>query len=366
MFSKHFERSVSVTSALILVLIWAVSARSAEIPHFSAYVNDYAHVLSDSDRNKLNQKLSDFDKNTKGHPQVVIDIIPSLQGQDINEYATETFNKNKLGRVENKNGLLTVLSIGDRKTKIETGYDIEPYVTDTKAKEILADMRSFLKDGNYYKAFDNETNTLMPLVAKASSETQTEVATDQTSPSKHTGFPFMSLIVLALLVAFLLYLFKAYQKSQITTKTPPDDDGGESIPPVREEYRRPASPAPMYRPRPTVIRDTYVPPEPYVPPTPQYTPQPPVAPKSNAWGSAAAGGLAGFAASELLNSTKKDDDSSSDFFSTSNSNSSYNSNDSSNSSSSNDSSSSSSSDSFSGGGSSDSYGSGGGGASDGY
>ena len=62
--------------------------------------------------------------------------INSLQGENLEEYATELFRKFGLGDKQTNNGILLLVVVKDHKLRIEVGYGLEGAVTDGYAGSI--------------------------------------------------------------------------------------------------------------------------------------------------------------------------------------------------------------------------------------
>jgi uncharacterized protein len=98
-------------------------------------VNDYAGLLSAADRERLDAQLAERER--AAGTQMAIAIFPSLEGENVEDVASELFKKWRLGQKGLDNGLLLVLFVKDRKLRIEVGYGLESVVTDAVASQII-------------------------------------------------------------------------------------------------------------------------------------------------------------------------------------------------------------------------------------
>lgn len=121
----------------LISLIWltAKSIFAASFPAPTGFVNDFANVLTTEQRQTLETNLSNFEKQTGN--EVSVAIIKELGGDTIENVAVKIFEEWKIGKKGQDNGVLLLVTIDDRKLKIETGYGIEPKLTDGKAGEII-------------------------------------------------------------------------------------------------------------------------------------------------------------------------------------------------------------------------------------
>src|SRR5690606_14236251 len=75
-----------------------------------------------------------------GGPQMAFLIVPSLEGEAIEDYSMRVAETWKLGSKERDDGLLFVVSVGDRAVRIEVGGGIEGALTDVQAGRIIREI----------------------------------------------------------------------------------------------------------------------------------------------------------------------------------------------------------------------------------
>lgn len=113
-------------------------------------VNDYTATLSKDEAATLENKLETYTRETSTRISVV--IIPSLGGAEINQFATELFNKWEIGEKGKDNGVLLLIAKDDRKLFISTGRGVEEFLPDAICKRIINQtIRPQFKAGNYYQ-----------------------------------------------------------------------------------------------------------------------------------------------------------------------------------------------------------------------
>lgn len=139
--------------ASIFLLVPYVNAQNLpgdylNIPRPQAYVNDFAEIISATEKTSLEQILVDFEKNSGN--EVVVVTVPSLQEMTIEDFTVRLFEKWGIGKKGKDNGLLFLVAPTERKVRFEAGYGLEPYITDSTAGRII---RSFaepnFKEGNF-------------------------------------------------------------------------------------------------------------------------------------------------------------------------------------------------------------------------
>ena len=133
--NKRIFNVLSIGCGLIFLSL--ISVVNAIIPQHTEnfYVNDFAEVISSEDEKYIfeNSKVL-ADKTTA---QVVVTTVRSLDGRDINDYATDMFRQWGIGDKEKNNGLLILLAPNERKVRVEVGYGLEGKINDSKAGRFM-------------------------------------------------------------------------------------------------------------------------------------------------------------------------------------------------------------------------------------
>ncbi|MDD5191441.1 MAG: TPM domain-containing protein, partial [Dehalococcoidales bacterium] len=87
--------------------------------------------------------------------QVAVLTVPTLGGVGIEEYAVSVFKEWKLGQKGKDNGILVVVSPGERRMRIEVGYGLEGTMPDAVAGDIIRNvMTPHFKNGDYNGGID--------------------------------------------------------------------------------------------------------------------------------------------------------------------------------------------------------------------
>ena len=111
-------------------------------------VNDYTGTLSKSDKRNLEDKLVAYDRESS--VQIAIVIINSLNGYSVEDYSVRLAEDWGIGQGASDNGTLILVSIDDRKMRIEVGYGLEAVVTDALSKRIIEnEMKPRFQKGDF-------------------------------------------------------------------------------------------------------------------------------------------------------------------------------------------------------------------------
>ena len=105
--------------------------------HVERWVNDFAGVLSPSDRDALDARLREHQARTTN--QVVVAIFPSLEGEDPDDRTNRLFEQWRIGKKGEDNGVLLTIFIAEHQVRIETGYGLEAHLTDAVSSRIIRD-----------------------------------------------------------------------------------------------------------------------------------------------------------------------------------------------------------------------------------
>ena len=128
-------------------------------PNPPRLVVDNANILTPEQQNALERKLDALNDSTSN--QIVVLTVPSLNDQPLEDVAVATYRSWGIGDKKNNNGVLLLISVNDRKIKIEVGYGLEGAIPDVTAKDIIENALSpNFKQGNYYKGIDEATDNL--------------------------------------------------------------------------------------------------------------------------------------------------------------------------------------------------------------
>lgn len=163
-------------------------------PSQETSVYDNADILSLSEEKALEQKLINYADTTS--TQIVIATIESIKGGSMDVLATEWAHKWGIGQAGKDNGLMVLISEGDRRIEIKTGYGLEPYLTDATTKTIIDQiiLPEFRK-GDFYTGLDKGTTAVFQVLN----------GTFEGAPrqNNNTGFP-VKFIFLGIFFVFIL------------------------------------------------------------------------------------------------------------------------------------------------------------------
>lgn len=154
--------------------------------------------LTGPQQDGLERKLTAYDDSTSN--QIAIVVVDDLGGYSAADFATELGRSWGVGNKDFNNGIVILLSVGNkpgqRDAFIAVGYGLEGVVTDLTAQTILDhDLIQNLKEGNYYRALDDATNSI---IAAAAGRYQAPAGYGSRGKSK--GLPPLAIIVIVIVL----------------------------------------------------------------------------------------------------------------------------------------------------------------------
>jgi len=168
-------------------------------------VNDFAHILSDTEREALERKLVNYNDTTS--TQIAIVTVADLQGMDKAQFATELAHKWGIGQKGSDNGLLILVKPKTSRSKgeayIAVGYGLESFIPDATTKRLIEnEMIPFFKQGRMYDGLDSVTNSVMSLLSG-------EFTAQQYNKRGSNAGDMAGVIVFILIIIFFLWAGRA-------------------------------------------------------------------------------------------------------------------------------------------------------------
>ncbi len=131
----NLKKFLCILIFYILSLILTSSAQALDVPKLQGYVNDYADMMSPSAKAELENELRAFEQTDS--TQIVILTIPSLEGEEIEDFGIKVGDSWKIGQAGKDNGIIFIVAKQDRKMRIEAGRGLEGKLTDLMAGRII-------------------------------------------------------------------------------------------------------------------------------------------------------------------------------------------------------------------------------------
>src|SRR5512136_50125 len=148
---------------LVLLLAFPLHAAGLEVPHLQARITDLAGLLSPEEISALESKLRDLE--TSDSTQIAVLIIPSLEGEVLEDFSERVATAWRLGQKGRDNGALLLIALKERAVRIEVGYGLEPKLTDARSSRIIQDeVVPYFRQGSFYQGIDAGVTAIIQTV----------------------------------------------------------------------------------------------------------------------------------------------------------------------------------------------------------
>lgn len=148
---------------VFLLLTLGSAVRALEVPKLQARVTDLAGVLTPEQISSLEAKLKALE--VSDSTQVAVLIIPSLEGDSLEDFSMRVATAWRLGQKGRDNGALLLVVMKERKVRIEVGYGLEPTLTDAKSFLIIQnEILPYFRQGQFYEGIEAGVNAVIQVV----------------------------------------------------------------------------------------------------------------------------------------------------------------------------------------------------------
>jgi len=129
------------------------------------YVSDFAGVVDAESRRQLEAYGAIVERSTG--VQMAFVTLGSLEGEPVEDVANTIYRAWGVGQKDKNEGILLLLSIGDRRSRIEVGYGLEPILPDGFVGSVLREMRPALREQHYGEAMMAAGQEMGSVIAKS-------------------------------------------------------------------------------------------------------------------------------------------------------------------------------------------------------
>lgn len=215
-------------AALLFASMTAIAVSPDDIRQPESYgntfVSDTSDIIDPTNEKELDDALVKYYKATG--IQVAVVTTPDTDGTDSpRTFANELFEILELGDPELDNGLLMLLSVGDRRIEFETGYGLEGLLPDVTQYRIQQkDMIPYFKEGDYqqgllegtYATLIELSNATKREAAMAATTPQPLMNSKEAAPYENSNdalFWFGMFCVLIMILVLLFFIIRISSKS---------------------------------------------------------------------------------------------------------------------------------------------------------
>ncbi|HEY9797657.1 MAG TPA: TPM domain-containing protein [Leptolyngbyaceae cyanobacterium] len=128
------------TLAFVLFPLVGLALDVKDVPNPQAingtWVTDMAEILDEPTEAQLNSVISQLESKN-GTEMAVVNVPETAPSASPKEFTTALFNYWGIGKEGKDNGVLLLISKGDRRVEVETGYGVEAILPDAKVGNII-------------------------------------------------------------------------------------------------------------------------------------------------------------------------------------------------------------------------------------
>ena len=206
---QHLKKLILLFILLFSSLV-SSEAFALSIPEKpTGYVNDYANLLSNEAKQKLESTLSSFKKETSN--QIIIATFESLEGESLEDYSIRLAKKWKIGTKEKDNGVILLFFKREHQVRIEVGYGLEGVLPDAISSQIIRhEIAPRFREGDFDSGILNAVNAIIK-VTKGEYTASTLNKNEEGFSKSHLLSLALILYVLFPIISFLIILFLCIQ-----------------------------------------------------------------------------------------------------------------------------------------------------------
>ncbi|QKF83452.1 TPM domain-containing protein [Halarcobacter ebronensis] len=148
---------------LSLLFLQTLLFATPTFPELTGRVVDDAKILNSSQKQTLTKLLKEEEKNSSN--QIIVVTLESLHGYDIADYGYQLGRHWGIGQKDKNNGVLLIVSMAEKKLRIEVGYGLEGALTDKTSHEIIEYIiKPNFRNGNFYEGILKGTKAIIASV----------------------------------------------------------------------------------------------------------------------------------------------------------------------------------------------------------
>ena len=159
------------------------------------YLNDYTGAVNFAAKTQIESYCAAVEKQTGA--QIALVILDTLAGEPVEDVANTLYRKWGVGAKGKNEGVLLLLVVKDKRSRLEVGYGLEPVLPDGFSGSVLRAMRPALRQNDYSAAMLSAAHELGTRIAQAKGVTLTERIARPAQvrePDGGGGFPWWLII----------------------------------------------------------------------------------------------------------------------------------------------------------------------------
>ncbi|MCB5270688.1 MAG: TPM domain-containing protein [Candidatus Cloacimonetes bacterium] len=190
---------------LLLLFSFSIQAKDIKIPPAKGFVNDFAGLLTEENRARINDWAIELREKTGVDYSIA--TFPEIAGEDEVSFGVRLYKAWGIGTKRDE-GVLVFVAQKERKLRIEVGYGAEGYITDAYAHQVYQEMVSYLSKGSedWDAAFMQGSLMLLSVIAQEKGVMLTGMSeySQGRSSGEQGSSPFGGLVLLAIFIILMI------------------------------------------------------------------------------------------------------------------------------------------------------------------
>lgn len=210
------------SASIVLAPLSSLALKVEEVPNprqvSGGWVTDMADILNADTKAQINQMIADLE--AKDGTEIAVVTVPTTSpAPSPKSFATELFNHWGIGKQGEDNGVLFLISVGDRRVEIETGYGVEAILPDAKVGSIInSQIIPRFKQGDFEGGTLAGTKALVLVLESDPDQIGTLPTAEVTTDNSNSGGLLPVVAgggILGIIIGSVVYLRKRPQKMLI-------------------------------------------------------------------------------------------------------------------------------------------------------
>jgi uncharacterized protein len=151
--------------ALVVAVLAAPALAQITLPPPTGFVDDFAGVVDPQSRERMETMARNF--RDRAGVDVAVVTLTSLEGRSIEEVGLQIGREWKVGAGQDANGIVVLLAVNDRRSRIEVSRHLEGDVTDIASDSILRKARPSFAAGQYGPGLQIVLESVLATIAEA-------------------------------------------------------------------------------------------------------------------------------------------------------------------------------------------------------
>lgn len=186
---------------LLFALLPALAGFGLDVPPLTGRVVDRAGIFGTGGAAEIENAIREFEQATGGGQMAVL-TVKTLDGTPIETFGIAVMDKWKIGRKDKDDGVILIIAVDDRKTRLEVGYGFEGAINDARAGDVLRSLAPYFRENRYAAGTVHAVGMVQKFVTGKAPEDLAETEPEKERTPESGGGSFWPILIF--IVIFLV------------------------------------------------------------------------------------------------------------------------------------------------------------------